>query len=130
MKELETLVKTFGEGLRTLAQGVNAVADKLDRYVAPSDDGDFETESESAADDSIQAEAVQETPDQTVPEKKPDINATAVVFEAISGSGKSITLDELQKNTGFDKKKLSNILQRLKKQNKVKSVGKGVYTRK
>jgi len=35
MKELETFVKTFGEGLRTLAQGVHAIADKLDRYVDP-----------------------------------------------------------------------------------------------
>ena len=127
MKELETFVKTFGEGLRTLAQGVHAIADKLDRYVDPSDDGDFETESESAADDSIQAEAVPETPDQTVPEKKPAINATAVVFETISGFGKSITMEELKKETGFDKKKLSNILQRLKKQNKVKNIRKGVY---
>jgi len=30
MRELESFFKTVGEGLRTLAQGVNAIADKLD----------------------------------------------------------------------------------------------------
>ena len=33
MKEMETFVKAFGEGLRSLAQGVHAIADKLDSYV-------------------------------------------------------------------------------------------------
>jgi predicted Rossmann fold nucleotide-binding protein DprA/Smf involved in DNA uptake len=127
MKELETFVKTFGEGLRTLAQGVHAIADKLDSYVGSSDDGNFDTAFNAAADDGIRAEAVEETPDKTTPRKKPAVNATAVVFEIISGAGKSITMDELQKETGYDKKKLSNILHRLKKQDKIKSVKKGVY---
>jgi predicted Rossmann fold nucleotide-binding protein DprA/Smf involved in DNA uptake len=127
MKELETFVKTFGEGLRTLAQGVHAIADKLDSYVDSSDDGNFNPEFDAATDDGIQTEAVEETPDKTIPKKKPAMNATAVLYEIISSAGKPITMDELQKETGFDKKKLSNILQRLKKQDKVKNVKKGVY---
>lgn len=127
MKELETFVKTFGEGLRTLAQGVHAIADKLDSYVGSSDDGDFETEFDSATDDNIQAETVEKTPDTTISQKKPAINATALVYEIISGAGKSITMDELQNETGFEKKKLSNIFHRLKKQDKIKNVNKGVY---
>ena len=130
MKELETFVKTFGEGLRTLAQGVHAIADKLDSYVGSSDDRHYETEFDAAADDNIQAEAVEETPDKTIPLEKSAINATVVVYEIISGAGKSITMDELQQETGFDKKKLSNILHRLKKQDKIKNVKKGIYTKK
>lgn len=128
MKELETFVKTFGEGLRTLAQGVHAIADKLDSYVGSSDDGNFDTEFDAASDANIQAEAVEETPDETIPRKKPAINATVQVFEIISGAGNSITMDELQKETGFEKKKLSNILHRLKQQDKIKNIEKGVYT--
>ena len=127
MKELDAFVKTFGEGLRSLAKGVHAIADKLDGYVDSSDDGDVHTEFDAAADDSIQAEAVEETPDKTIPRKKPAINATTVLFEIISSAGKSVTMDELQKEAGFGKKKLSNILHRLKKQDKIKSVKKGVY---
>ena len=128
MKELETFVKTFGEGLRTLAQGVHAIADKLDSYAGSSDDGNFDTEFDAASDPNIQADAVEETPDKTIPPKKQTVNATAMVFEIISGAGNSITMDELQKETGFEKKKLSNILHRLKQQDKIKSANKGVYT--
>ena len=39
-------------------------------------------------------------------------------------------MDELSEQTGFDTKKLNNIIYRLKKQNKIKSVRKGVYTKK
>ena len=34
MKELDQFMKTVGEGLRALAQGVNSVAEKLDRFLA------------------------------------------------------------------------------------------------
>lgn len=130
MKELETFVKTFGEGLRTLAQGVHAIADKLDSYVGSSDDGHYETEFDVAANDNVQTEGVEETPDKTIPQEKRGLNATAVVYEKISSAEKSITMDELQQETGFDKKKLSNILYRLRNQDKIKNVSKGVYIKK
>ncbi len=129
MKEMETFVKAFGEGLRSLAQGVHAIADKLDSYVDSSgSDRDFEPE--PAANDYNQPEAAEETPDNTVSQKKPAITATAVVHEAIITATKPIAMDELSEQTGFDTKKLNNIIYRLKKQNKIKSVSKGVYTKK
>ena len=129
MKEMETFVKAFGEGLRTLAQGVHAIADKLDSYVEPSgSDRDFEPE--PAANDYNPPEAAEETPDNTVSEKKPAITATAVVHEAIITAKKPITMDELGEQTGFNTKKLNNIIYRLRKHNKIKSVSKGVYKKK
>ena len=128
MKEMETFVKAFGEGLRSLAQGVHAIADKLDSYAGSSNDGDFEPE--PAANDYNPPEAVEETPDITVSEKKPAITSTAVVHEAIITAKKPIDMDELNEQTGFNTKKLNNIIYRLKKQNKIKSVRKGVYTKK
>ena len=129
MKEMETFVKAFGEGLRSLAQGVHAIADKLDSYVDPSgSDKDFEPE--PAANDYNPPEAAEETPDNTVSQKKSAISATAVVHEAILAATKPISMDELSEQTGFDTKKLNNIIYRLRKQNKIKSVSKGVYTKK
>jgi len=130
MKELDTFVKTFGEGLRTLAQGVHAIADKLDSYAGSSDDGDFETEFDAAADDNVQPETVKETPDVAEPKEKPAVSATAVVYEKICAAGKSITMDQLGEETGFGRRKLSNILYQLRKQNKIKDVSEGVYTKK
>lgn len=128
MKEMETFVKAFGEGLRTLAQGVHAIADKLDRYVDPPNDGDFEPE--PAANDYNPPEVAEEAPDNTVSQKKAAITATALVHEAIITAKKPITMDELSEQTGFNTKKLNNIIYRLKKHNKIKSVRKGVYKKK
>ncbi len=128
MKEMETFVKAFGEGLRTLAQGVHAIADKLDSYAGASNDRDFE--SEPAANDYNPPEAAEKTPDNTVSQKKPAITATAMVYETIITATKPIAMDELSEQTGFDTKKLNNIIYRLRKQNKIKSVRKGVYTKK
>ena len=119
MKELEILMKTFGEGLRTLAQGVHAIADKLDSYVESSKgDAGFATDTESAEESA-----------QTVdPRQKPAANATEVVYETILGAAKPITMGELSEKTGYDRKKLNNILYRLRQQDKIKNVRKGVYT--
>ena len=128
MKEMETFVKAFGEGLRTLAQGVHAIADKLDSYVDTSNDRDFEPE--PAANDYNPPEAAEKTPDNTVSQKKPAVTATAMVYEAIITATKPVTMDELGEQTGFNTKKLNNIIYRLRRQNKIKSVRKGVYTKK
>ncbi|GEM_PF-1426810 len=129
MKELETFVKAFGEGLRTLAQGVQTIADKLDGYV-DSSGGDRDFEPEPAANDYNPPEAPKETPDNTVSQKKPAVNATEVVYEVIVTATKPITMDELGEQTGFNTKKLNNIIYRLRKKKKIKSVSKGVYTKK
>ena len=128
MKEMETFVKAFGEGLRTLAQGVHAIADKLDSYVDTSNDRDFEPE--PAANDYNPPEAAEKTPENTVSQKKPATTATAMVYEAIITATKPITMDELSEQTGFNTKKLNNIIYRLRRQNEIKSVRKGVYTKK
>jgi len=129
MKELETLMKTFGEGLRALAQGVHAIADKLDSYVDSSKgDADFGTDPEPAADNVIPPEAAEESAEAVGFQQKPAINATEVVHETILSATKPITMDELSEKTGYDRKKLNNILYRLRKQDKIKNVRKGVYT--
>jgi len=128
MKEMETFVKAFGEGLRTLAQGVQAIADKLDSYVGTSG-GDRDFDSEPFVDDNSPSEAAEEKPDMADFQQKPAVNATAVVHETITTATKPITMDELGEKTGYDRKKLNNILYRLRKAKKIKNVSKGVYTK-
>ena len=128
MKEMETFIKAFGEGLRTLAQGVQAIADKLDSFVGtPGGDRDFD--SEPVVEDNIPSEAAEEKPDMADFQQKPAVNATAVVHEAIITATEPVTLDQLAEKTGFDRKKLNNILYRLRKAEKIKNVEKGVYTK-
>ena len=129
MKEMEVFVKAFGEGLRTLAQGVHAIADKLDSFVESSA-GDRDFEPEPVTDDDFSSEAAEEVPEPTAFQKEPAVNATEVVHETVVSAANPITMEELCDRTGFDRKKLNNILYRLRKQGKIKNVSKGVYTKK
>ncbi len=131
MKELEILMKTFGEGLRTLAQGVNAIADKLDSYVdASKEEPDSGVEGEPAAEESYMPEEEEESAEAPDIPEKPAINATEAVYETVVAADGPISMDELCEKTGYDKKKLSNILYRLRKQDKIENVSKGVYVEK
>ncbi|MDJ0666980.1 MAG: peptidoglycan-binding domain-containing protein [Desulfobacterales bacterium] len=59
-------------------------------------------------------------------EEKPE-TATSTVLKLINRSKGGITTKALSKETGFDSKKITNIIYRLKKQNKIKSLGRGIY---
>ncbi len=56
------------------------------------------------------------------------LSATNVVLEAIKRSKKGVNFASLQRKTGFDEKKLRNIIFRLHKLGKIKRVSRGVYT--
>ena len=126
MKELETVVKTFGEGLRVLAQGVQAVADKLESFVNIS--RDVESEFEPAADHNIRPTEPEKASEEAS-SPAPAINVTGMVYEKISESAGPVTIDELEALTGVERKKLHNIVYRLKKQGRIKNVSKGVYVK-
>jgi hypothetical protein len=63
----------------------------------------------------------------TVARKSAKVTATGMVFEVIRRSRKGVNMAALRKKTGFDEKKIRNIVYRLKKQEKIRSVLKGVY---
>jgi hypothetical protein len=55
------------------------------------------------------------------------LSATSVVLETITRSKKGADFAALQKKTGFEEKKLRNIIFRLNKLEKIKRVGRGKY---
>ena len=55
-------------------------------------------------------------------------SATAVVLAKIGRSKKGVDVEALKAKTGFDEKKLRNIVFRLYKLGKIKRVGRGKYT--
>ena len=61
------------------------------------------------------------------PKKPGQLTAVDTVLGFIERSEKSIDTSVLIKETGFNEKKIHNIVYKLKKQGKIKSVGKGVY---
>ena len=55
--------------------------------------------------------------------------ATDQVLKIINRSKKGVSAATLMTKTGFNQKKISNIIQRIYKQGKITRVGKGIYMR-
>jgi len=122
MKELEKFLKVLSDGMRTLAQGVEGLALKVDELAnaqstppKPAPRKTTETSPKKAPKKQTKSTAKQGT-------------ATDAVLAIIKRYKKGVDVATLKKKTGFDDKKIHNIIYKLKKKGLVKSVGKGVYT--
>ena len=61
--------------------------------------------------------------------KKKTVTAVDTVLKIINRSKKGVDTPTLMKKTGFNEKKIHNIVYKLKKQGKIKSAGRGVYVK-
>jgi hypothetical protein len=121
MKEFDVALKAVAEGLRTIAQGMEKIAGKLEDSVPKKQS---KTKPKKTADR-------KPAPKKAAPKKAPAAKETAAdtVLKIIAGSKKGVNSATLMEKTGFDKKKIANITFKLRKQGKIKSVDKGVYTK-
>ena len=135
MKELDVALKAVVEGLKTLAQGVEKIAKKLEDVVPneqPKAKPKKAAVKKSASKKATSKKAVAKKSGlKKASAKKAPVKKTAAdtVLAIINRSKKGIDSATLVKKTGFDKKKVANIVFKLRKQGKVKSVAKGVYTK-
>ena len=62
--------------------------------------------------------------------KKPvNVSAAATVLAVIKRSRKGVDVATLRNKTGFESRKISGIVQRFKKEGKIKNRGKGIYVK-
>lgn len=61
-------------------------------------------------------------------EKTTAPTATDQVLSVINKSKKGVDVGTLKKKTGFNEKKIRNILFRIHKEGKIQRIGKGIYT--
>jgi predicted Rossmann fold nucleotide-binding protein DprA/Smf involved in DNA uptake len=119
MKEIEVFVKTVVDGMKVMAQGIETLAEKLD------------TIAKSRFDEKAKAKPARKAPakPKKVVKKAVKKPATAVdtVLGIINRSKKGVDTATLVKKTGYDNKKVANLVYKLKKQGKIKSEEKGVY---
>lgn len=128
MKEIQSLLKIMSDGLKTLAHGVDTLAERVDDLakaqtpVKPKKKKPAAT----AAKDKVGKKPVRKTA--KVKEVKPS-TASENVLKIIGRSKKGVGTAKIIENTGYNQKKVSNIIYRLKKQGKIKNVGKGIYVK-
>ena len=126
MKELEVFLKTVVDGMKGMAQGIEALAEKLDTIAKARMDKPKVAKKAPAKKVAAKKAPAKKVVAKKAAAKKP---ATAVdtVIKIINSSKKGVDTAALIKKTGFDQRKIHNVIYKLKKQGKVKSVGKGVY---
>jgi predicted Rossmann fold nucleotide-binding protein DprA/Smf involved in DNA uptake len=132
MKDLEVVIKTVVEGLRSIAQGVEKIAEKLEES-APKKQPTAKrkparktkTEPAPAA---KAATKPKKAPAKKAPAKK-KATAADTVLAIINISKKGVDSATLAEKTGYDKKKIANLVFKLRKLGKIKSVSKGIYTK-
>lgn len=135
MKEVQNLLKIVSDGLKTLAQKVEAIAEKVDDVAGAKSPAKRAGKTKTpAAKKTVKAKkAAPAAKKKAAPaaKKKADTKAPTAadaVLAIIDSAKQGVNTAAIKEKTGFDQKKVANIIFKLKKQGKIKSAEKGVYT--
>ena len=106
MKALKKDLQALSKGLQTLAKKAEALAKQLGKA------------------EPAKAKAVKKAP---VKKKAAGLTDTDKVLNIIKRSKKGVSVQSLIKTTGFNAKKIANIVHKAFKEAKIKRAGKGIY---
>ncbi len=132
MKELDVFLKTVVEGMKTMAQGIEVLAEKLETItksrveVTPKRKAKAKPARKAPA-KSSKKKAAQKAPKKAVSKKAKPPTAVDTVLAIINRSKNGVNTATLMKKTGYNQKKIANLVYKLKNQGKIKSVNKGLY---
>ncbi len=130
MKELDVFLKTVVEGMKTMAEGIEVLAGKLETIaksrgdVAPKRKAKVARKSPAK---SSKKKVPQKASKRAVSKKATSPTAVDTVLGIINRSKKGVNTATLMEKTGYNQKKIANLVFKLKKQGKIKSAGKAVY---
>ncbi len=115
--------------LQSLNKDVKALGKTIDKLIKEFDKGKKATVSKKATAKPARLKTTKKAPaKKALSKKRPaKLTATDQVLKIIKGSKRGVNTATLMKKTGFNQKKVTNILQRTYKQGKIKRVGKGIY---
>jgi predicted Rossmann fold nucleotide-binding protein DprA/Smf involved in DNA uptake len=115
--------------LKALQTEIKALEKKMDKLLAAAEISAKPKVAKKVKAKSVKAKPTQKIPAENAPAKKKTAQPTATdqMLKIINRSKKGVDIKTLIEKTGFNQKKVTNILQRTFKQGKVKRVGKGIY---
>jgi predicted Rossmann fold nucleotide-binding protein DprA/Smf involved in DNA uptake len=134
VKEIQSILKLVADGLKTIAQSVEAISEKVNQLAESHTAEEPKAAAKPKAKKSLSAATKKETVKKTArktPKKKAAKAPTAAetVYNVISKSTKGVNTANLMKETGYDRKKVANMVYKLGKQGRIKRVEKGVYVK-
>jgi len=126
--EENKMTKNLKKNLQTVNKDLKALAKKVDGIIIAIDKLEKPKATKKPKVKPVKAKTVKKTPIIKAAVKKvAPVTAVDTVLAIIKRSKKGVGTVILMKKTGYNQKKISNLVFKLKKQGKIKSVGKGVY---
>jgi predicted transcriptional regulator of viral defense system len=115
----------FKKDLTVLKKDIKAIGKKVDNLLKG-----YEKDAKTKTPKASKKKAVKAKPAQKAPATKraTKITATDKVLKIINRSKKGVDTATIKKKTGFDDRKVRNIIFRTLKEGKIKREGRGVYT--
>ena len=122
---------TIKQDLKALQKEIKAVGMKMDKLIAAVEKGETTKVAKKTTAKPIKAKITKRAPASKASAKKKTAKLTATdqVLNIIKRSKKGVNAATLMTKTGFDLKKVRNILQRTYKLGKIKRVEKGIYVK-
>ena len=114
----------YKKDLQTLQKEIKAIEKKMEKLIK-----EFDKDKKTRVTKKVTAKPIKRAPAKKVPATKrtAKLTATDKVLKILTGRKRGVNAITLMKKTGFNQKKVTNILQRTYKMGKIKRVEKGVY---
>jgi len=153
LKETDKLLKAVADGLKTMAKGIESVANQVNSLAATEAKTPSKAKStpkkaaraatakkpakktaakkpakKAAAKKPAKKTAAKKPAKKSAPGAKKSAASTDVVMDVIQKADNPVDNSKISEQTGFDAKKVANVVYRLKKQGKIKNVSRGTYT--
>jgi hypothetical protein len=120
---------TIKQDLKAISREFKALEKKMEKLIAALEKSEKSRAVKKTTAKSVKAKPTKKAPAKKAPAKKKATRLTATdqVLKILKGRKRGVDASTLVKKTGFDLKKIRNILHRNYKLGKIKRVGKGIY---
>lgn len=122
MKESEVFLEAIGQGLKSLAKSLEIIGEKMEELA------EAEREEKAAAEPGEKKIALKAQEKEARAEER-RVTAAQAVLGVIKASRKGVNTARLEEMTGFNEKKIRNVIYKLKNEGKIKSERRGIYTK-
>ena len=125
----ENVMAILKKDLQALNKDIQALGKTIDKLIAAVEKVETTKVAKKTTAKPIKAKPVKKAPAEKAPAKKRSskLTATDQVLKIIVDRKRGVNAATLMEKTGFNLKKVRNIIQRTYKMGKIKRVGKGVY---
>ena len=128
MNELGEALVALSMELKTLANGIKVISQQVDRLANNPSSSLTDSKAQKTPPKSRVVKKIENKEEAGSTLAKDTRTASDIVYELVKKSNNGANYAYIEENTGYKKKKISNILFNLKRQGKIKSVKKGVYS--